>query len=386
MKVVILHRVPFAKARYDLVIDHASHEVHYIGTEAALDKLPETLRCVRHCRTPKIQAQVRHIWPDQLLALSEYDLLLAADLREQLGIPGPNRAETLLVRDKVLMKEAIARAGINHPKFTRAGNLLAGLHPPYILKPTEGASSEGVEIINDSIQLCQRLAQVSDLSQYEVEEYLEGPVFHFDGWMHNGEIMDFVPSQYVNNCHDYVLGVPLGSHQFADQDGLLRGWSARVLHAVQIKNGAFHLEGIFSRGRLFFLEVAHRVGGAAVAQTFELKTGVNLYHAHIAAMLGWPPPPYRGSTSREVFGWFVFPGHSANFNCTTGTAIRLRNSSEVFQLQTNFSVSGKLSYDASESPLSGCVRAKCASRVREVIDEIFTSVSAGHAQTAEASY
>src|SRR5262245_8879028 len=121
MKILILHRIPYHKIQYERGIDHSLHDVVYVGTAAALDNIPKELRCTKIVR-PGAQSASQEILkmagnglintPDLVISLSEYELLEAARVREALGVPGPSFDQVCLVRDKILMKEAVARAGI----------------------------------------------------------------------------------------------------------------------------------------------------------------------------------------------------------------------------------------------------------------------------------
>ena len=63
----------------------------------------------------------------------------------------------------------------------------------------------------------------------------------------------------------------------------------RVLAAVGIRNGSFHLEAIEAPDALVFLEVGNRVGGADVVATFELATGVHLPSEELRILIGDGP-------------------------------------------------------------------------------------------------
>src|SRR5687768_4049896 len=55
---------------------------------------------------------------DRIVALDEFDMELAAHLREHLRIPGPGVTQTRSTRDKLVMRELADRAGIDEPEYT----------------------------------------------------------------------------------------------------------------------------------------------------------------------------------------------------------------------------------------------------------------------------
>ena len=46
MKIVILHRIPFDKIRYDQIIDHQLHEVYYICLQGNSDDFPSEAKVI----------------------------------------------------------------------------------------------------------------------------------------------------------------------------------------------------------------------------------------------------------------------------------------------------------------------------------------------------
>lgn len=130
MKILILHQAPFKKMRYDHVIDHQQHQVTYIGLAKHLSDLPEALRYQKIVLPPAseqnlVSEVLARVSPSDdyssLLALSEYGILEACHIREELGLAGPSYEQIEVVRDKVKMKQRIAARGtLRYPRFIDA--------------------------------------------------------------------------------------------------------------------------------------------------------------------------------------------------------------------------------------------------------------------------
>lgn len=329
MNIMILHRVPYARIEYHRGIDHTEHHVTYIGNQAIIDTLPHDLRCTAVVRPgigqtfDEVQAWLeqhpQHF--DRVISMSEYELLDAARLREVHGIPGASVSQVMLTRNKLLMKDAVAAADLRVPRYQSVTDFLH--NPPAcpwsgktVVKPHSGASSVDVEIHTSVKQasdaLKRRLADGTLLAdEFEVEEFIDGPVRHFDGLIQNGVLYEITAIQYVGTCLAYMeRGQPLGSFQI-DVTPQIRQWVERALAAVQIRNGSFHLEAIMDGDDPVFLEVGNRVGGADVVATFEMATGVHLPSLELRIHLGAGALPQRPAThgERPSFGWFVYAGH-----------------------------------------------------------------------------
>jgi len=320
MRILVLHRIPDTVIRYAESIDHDSHDVTYVGAPDRVATMPAGVPARRLSRPgtgPEhdevLTALAGEPTPDVVIALSEYDLLTAARVREALGVPGPTVDQVLPYRDKAAMKAAVAAHGLRTPRFRAVSSALeVPWSGPTILKPLSGVSSEGVSshpTVDVALEAVRRKGV--DVDAYEVEEFVEGPIIHVDGLVADGVPLTAVVSRYVGTCLGFAEGDPLGSVQI-DPDPEVVAWAARCLAAVGITTGAFHLEAVESPEGPVFLEVGARFGGAGVVDTFELATGVHLPSAHLRLLLEGSDTTIanRVPDPGERFGWFVWPGHT----------------------------------------------------------------------------
>jgi biotin carboxylase len=399
MKILILHRIPYQKIEYHRGINHNRHEVTYVGTETALANIPDFVNCQKLVRSGvgktadevMVLMEQLQLQFDRVLSLSEYELLDAAYIRQRFSILGPTPAQAEKVRNKVVMKTMVAFTGIRVPEFLALGKLLEYVpqwQDRVVLKPVDGASSENVKVFpsltfllealqtrNTGIELLDR--EEAKFERFEVEEFITGPIIHFDGLVQDGEVKAVVASQYVGDCLAFANGQPLGSVQIdiSDSD---QAWVSQVLSAVELTKGCFHLEAIASNSGLVFLEVANRVGGADVHDSFELATGIHLHSAQLKSWLDeeiqLPKPP----SSAKKFGWYVFPGHhyTAEYCRISGHdsfhnhpfVVRWQELSAVQKLPKH------ITYQGVEVPLAGLVSSKSSELLQAFLTEMFTQV------------
>lgn len=398
MRILILHRIPYSKIDYHRGIDHNLHEVTYVGTETALTNIPEFLNCKRLIRpgVGKTADEVielikqQQLQLEQIISLSEYELLDAAKIREHFGIPGSNLVQMEKVRNKVIMKAIVAAAGIRVPEFLTLSQIEQPPEWQYqvIVKPIDGASSENVKVFasihslllalqsqNTGIDLLDRENPI--LAQFEVEEFIQGPIVHFDGLVQDGEVKVVLASQYVGDCLGYANGQPLGSVQIDinDEDKV---WVSRVLSAVELNNGSFHLEAISNKNVLVFLEVANRVGGADVVDTFNLATNIHLPSAELKIWLGEEFEFPETTNIGNKFGWYVFPGHHYQADyCRISGHERFRNHPYIVrwnQLSTEQKLPQHITYQAIEIPLAGVISSDSSESLQSFLQELFAQV------------
>ncbi|AYG82518.1 L-arginine-specific L-amino acid ligase [Streptomyces hundungensis] len=317
MKILIIHQVPYRKIAYHRGVDHDRHEVTYIGRARDIREVPDELRCVRlvlddgedlvagiTARTSPADGY------DKVLSLSEFGILEAARVRAHLGLPGPARDVLERVRDKVAMKRALAGSGIRHPRFVAAPPA-DGVLPwsgRTVLKPRQGASSEGVLVLDSAQEAVSVHGALPRPEEYQLEEHIDGAILHADGLLKDGRLFELSVSRYVNKPVQYADGTPLGSHQIPVTEEHRR-FVDGVVEALGIDEGCIHLELFHTADDSFvFLEIANRVGGAGVVTAHERHTGIHLPSHEIAVRLGTDRPKSQAPSGR-YHGWLAFPGH-----------------------------------------------------------------------------
>jgi hypothetical protein len=320
MNIFIFHRIPFEKVRYDQIIDHHLHDVtYYCRTQEQADQLCSEIgpdipfKVITEGIEETISATER------IIALSEYDLIEAARWRERYKIQGPKTKSTHLVRDKIAMKQAVRRAELRVPRFLSVlefesmseENCENWIHGTSVLKPRAGASSEGVHVVRGFKALKAAVAKTQRPNDFELEEFIDAPVVHFDGFVRDGTLGLLQASRYVGSCFEFTRGVPLGSYQVNQVSPDDQGWIRQVLSALEITHGSFHIEAFDMRGELIFLEAANRCGGADVVPNFLRKWGINLYFEHIRALIGpdlcQSRSKIESGPSPDNYGWFLVP-------------------------------------------------------------------------------
>ncbi|GAA3006604.1 hypothetical protein JCM13580A_15780 [Streptomyces drozdowiczii] len=397
MRILILHRVTDKMIRHAAGIDHAVHDVTYVGPADRLATLPAGLRCTLIERpdtgdlTEEVLAAVEGLPPfDMVLALSEFDLIAGARVRAALGVPGDTEEEILPWRDKVVMKSMVAAAGLRVPRYLSLPEALAAGELPWtgetVLKPLDGAASMNVHIYPTAAEALTAVREGGVVPEgperdgFEVEEFVSGPIVHVDGMLIDGKPMAIQASRYVGTCLGYAEGSPLGSVQIELTPELSR-WTADCLAAVNITTSLFHLEGIETPDGLVFLEVGARFGGADVVDTFELATGVHMPSRYLQMVTGgvaaddldWPEPD--GSR----YGWFCWPSHKLGAErCRIEGADEFRESPLVYrwsQRTEDEPIKTVLSYADTDIPLAGVVGPGDSAELDSFLSSAFATIS-----------
>jgi biotin carboxylase len=248
---------------------------------------------------------------DRIVPLDDYDVDMAASLREHLRVPGMGDTTARYFRDKLAMRVQARDRYIPVPPFVpilnhaRIAEFMESFPPPWVLKPRSEASAAGIRRIYNAEELWPQLDALGDRQSYFVlEKYILGDVYHVDSVVYERDILFAEAHRYgsppLNVAHDGGIFTSMTLPRDSPDVQTMLSLHADVLRALNFVRGVTHTEFIKSRedGRFYFLETAARVGGAYLMQLIEASTGLNLWAewAKLEIAGGEQPyelPPYR---------------------------------------------------------------------------------------------
>jgi biotin carboxylase len=250
--------------------------------------MPSGLNRLQILNTVSWMARTRRF--DRIVALGEFDLETAAQIREHMRIPGMGITTAGYYLDKLAMRVSTKESGFLVPEFCRVLNYdelrdyMERVPGPWLLKPRSEASSLSVRKIEKQEQLWSALHELGDRqSHFLLEQFLPGEVFQVDSILneckvvfsalhrhgrlprkekHEGEV--FTSSTVDRETSDWHELTALNTG-LAPSLGMVRG----VTHAEYVRANA--------DGRYYFLQIAARVGGEFTSDLVETSSGVNLW-------------------------------------------------------------------------------------------------------------
>jgi biotin carboxylase len=245
---------------------------------------------------------------DRVVALDDFDLEMAASLREHLRIPGMGETTTRYFRDKLAMRMQAMDAGLRVPEFVHLLNdekvreFTERIPPPWVLKPRFMAGAIGIQTMHslDELRAADHLLG-DQRSFYLVERFVKGNVCHVDSIVYKNQVLFAVASQYghppLSVSHQGGIFTTVVLERGSQVAETLLAHNVLVLEAMGLLRGVSHTEFIRGEdGALYFLETSARVGGAHIAELVEAATGLNLWaewaKVEIAGgKLPYAPPP-----------------------------------------------------------------------------------------------
>lgn len=285
-------------------------EIFYMPDEEGAWNREHTLNAVAHL--------ARNTFIDRLVPLDDFDLELAAHLREHLRIPGMGETTTRYFRDKLAMRMKAQEKGLTIPDFVpvlhhpRVNEFMDRVPPPWVLKPRSMAGAIGIHKVNSKQEAWDAINFLEDhQSYYLLERFVPGDIFHVDSIMYENQLVYAVVSAYgkppleVSHSGDIFTTrlMKLGT----EQEQALRSQNALVLSALGLLRGVSHTEFIIGHedGRVYFLETSARVGGAHIADLVEAGTGINMWAEWAKVEVAGGKAPYQPPEARDDYAGLI---------------------------------------------------------------------------------
>jgi biotin carboxylase len=227
---------------------------------------------------------------DRVIALDEFDLEVAAEIREHMRISGMGISASAFYRDKLAMRYKAREAGFLVPEFCRVLNYdelrdyMGRVRAPWLLKPRAEASALGIRKIENPEQLWRTLDDLGDRqSHFLLEQFVPGDIFHVDSIVSERKVVFSSVHRYgrppMQVMHEGGVFTTRTLDRGSRDAKELTGLNADLAPSLGMKRGITHAEFIRAHadGRYYFLEIAARVGGAFISDLVEVATGVNLW-------------------------------------------------------------------------------------------------------------
>ena len=238
----------------------------------------------------RVSAWLRGKSIDRVLANWEPLVILAARLRERWGMPGMSVDAVRGFRDKQLMKERVAAAGLRVPKSRRAlteKDVRAAaeeLGYPLIVKPIAGAGSADTYKAESPAELDVIIGKMRGVGEASCEEYIAGEEFTFDTVCIDGKpayenVAEYLPKPLEMRSLEWVSPVIITVRDLQQQklqDGITLG--RNVLGALGMGTGFTHMEWFLTpKGEAVFGEIGCRPGGAHIVDQMNYTSDIDLF-------------------------------------------------------------------------------------------------------------
>ncbi|MGI8849272.1 MAG: ATP-grasp domain-containing protein [Pyrinomonadaceae bacterium] len=257
---------------------------------------------------------------EKIVGIDEFDVLTAARAREHLQIEGMSSSYLLRFRDKLRMRKMACKAKMPCPEFISTFNpekinhFLENVPAPWVVKPRTEVNAFGIRKCETAEQVWQTLGELDARntwrdhpSQFLIERFIEGKVFHVDSIVAGGKVLACGVSEYGTTPFQVshqggVFTTSIVSYQSKERRELEK-LNKQLLKTFEYQRGVAHAEFLRSAatGKFYLLEVAARVGGAYIADVLEQACGFNLWREWAKLEIAMPDKPYKSPKLRREY-------------------------------------------------------------------------------------
>ena len=278
----------------------------------------------------------------RLLTNEDSTQLVCAELREKYGIPGTSTEQLLPYVNKVISKSKL-EGKVRIPRymsFDKKGyrkkpkvyldGVIAKIGFPMFIKPVDLVSSIDTYYIDNATTLQTVLDTVLSRSwDFEIDEFIEGDLFHCDAIIHRGKMEFFMAGKYAWPLAKFSKGRPMGSIP-VNEEGLLaqlKKISEDVFTCLGTFSSAFHLEVFKEKksGELIFLEAAARTPGALVPNMYQIIFNMHLEALHYEVQMIVSDCNLKIEKTESHAAWVTFPKIDGNLAEIRKPKIAIKN-------------------------------------------------------------
>ena len=255
---------------------------------------------------------------DRMVALDEFDMENVSALREHLRIPGMGLTTVRYFRDKLAMRARAKEAGIAVPEFVHVLNhhelneFMTRVPAPWLLKPRSQASGIGMRKLHNASELWPLLDQLGDQqSFYLLEQFVPGAVFHVDSVVSEKTVLLAEAHAYgtppLDTSHQGGVFTTRTLPREAAETKAILETNRHLLEGLGFLRGVTHAEFLKSHadGKIYFIEVAARVGGAYISDIVEAASGINLWREWARLEVGAGKTPYQLPAVRRDYAGII---------------------------------------------------------------------------------
>jgi hypothetical protein len=189
-------------------------------------------------------------------------------------------------------------------------SLIENLNFPVFAKPVQLYGSLNLKKINNHEDLYIWAKTVTDSDYFEIDEFIEGTMYHCDSFIKDKKILFTLVSQNSRPCYDFTIGKIKGTIVLPidhPDHALLAEITENTLYDLGMpKGGVTHLELIKTYdNRIYFIEVAHRSPGCLIPKMYSSHASINIIKSHYLLQID---PEFSPMPSRSLgAAWACYP-------------------------------------------------------------------------------
>ena len=209
-----------------------------------------------------------------LTAATDYGVLTASYIAENMGLPGLNYETAKLIKNKFLVRKCLYANHVDDTEQTYEitvktdiKELSSKLSYPVMVKPCDGSGSRGASRVDSAEQLeaaCQYAMEESITHRAEIETFIIGNEYGAESLVVNGEVHVLgIMKKWMTEPPYYAeLGHAMPSGLDIDIENRVRKCVKKAIIALGVNHGSVNMDMIISNtGKIHIIDIGARMGG-----------------------------------------------------------------------------------------------------------------------------
>lgn len=237
-----------------------------------------------------------------LTAATDYGVLTAAYIAEQMGIPGLNYESAKLIKNKFLVRKKLYENHVDDTKQTYEVTdstdikaLSRILSYPVMVKPCDGSGSRGasrVDCPEELEQACKYAMDGSISHRAEIESFISGAEYGAESFVVNRKIHVLAimrkwmtePPYYAELGHAIPCGLS------PEMEEKARRYVKRAIEVLGINHGSVNMDLLITNsGHIHIIDIGARMGGNMIGPCIiPYGTGIDYMGNMLKAAVGEP--------------------------------------------------------------------------------------------------
>lgn len=294
-----LQRFVIRKAKqlgyYTLAVDGNPNAVGFTDAdEYAVINIVDQKACLEYARKHRIDGV--------LTAATDYGVLSASFVAEQMGLPGVSYEAAQRVKNKYVVRNCLCEAGADDTGMaylvaenTDIQKLSNALKFPVMVKPCDGSGSRGaakVESKHELFQACQNAMTESLSHTATIEPFIIGKEYGVESFVENGNIHVLgIMQKWMTQPPYYAeLGHAIPSDLAKETEEKIAECVTNAIRALGINFGSVNMDLLLTAyGEVHIVDIGARMGGNLIgSHVIPLGTGIDYMANMIHAAVGDP--------------------------------------------------------------------------------------------------
>ncbi len=237
-----------------------------------------------------------------LTAATDYGVLTAAYIAQELGLPGLKYQVAKTIKNKYKIRKCLYENRVDDTEQayevsadTDITALAQKIAYPVMVKPCDGSGSRGANRVDKPEELAEacRLAMENSLTRKaEIESFITGQEYGAESLVVNGEVhvLGIMKKTMTQPPYYAELGHAIPSGLAPETESYVRSCVEKAIKALGVNSGSVNMDMLITpEGKVYIVDIGARMGGNLIgSHIIPMGTGIDYMAAMLRNAVGDP--------------------------------------------------------------------------------------------------